>query len=177
MDTSIEVRDRINFQNTNVDTCLQPVIETLQKQSEENKYLKKVSDHLNCENSALKEKIKELESSNNTCTQFFEEVFGKLPQEFSVDDFKASIDKRIKAAYDDGFREAQGKYNRKESQHMYTIEQIVTEIFGSNPEIKTFDDMRYIIEQNRSEAYNKGLKTGKEVIFGNIYKYIVKEFQ
>ena len=97
MDTSIEVRDRINFQNTNVDTCLQPVIETLQKQSDENKYLKK--------------------------------------------------------------------------------EQIVTEIFGSNPEIKTFDDMRYIIEQNRSEAYNKGLKTGKEVIFGNIYKYIVKEFQ
>lgn len=128
------------------------------------------------ENRALKEKIKELESSNNTCAQFFEEVFGKLPQEFSVDDFKMSIDKRIKIAYDNGFREAQGKYNRKESQHMYTIEQIVTEIFGSNPEIKTFDDMRYIIEQNRSEAYNKGLKTGKEVIFGNIYKYIVKEF-
>ncbi len=177
MDTSIEIRDRINFQNTNVDTCLQPVIETLQKQSEENKYLKKVSDRLNCENSALKEKIKELESSNNTCAQFFEEVFGKLPQEFSVDDFKMSIDKRIKAAYDDGFREAQEKYNRKESQHMYTIEQIVTEIFGSNPEIKTFDDMRYTIEQNRSKAYNKGLKTGKEVIFGNIYKYIVKEFQ
>lgn len=130
-----------------------------------------------CENSALREKIKELEGSNNTCAQFFEEVFGKLPQEFSVDDFKMSIDKRIKAAYDDGFREAERKYVPEIPADMYTIEEIVTEIFGSNPEIKTFDDMRYTIEQNRSKAYNKGLKTGKEVIFGNIYKYIVKEFQ
>lgn len=152
-------------------------VEALRAQLEKEDYLKKVNEHLDCENSALKEKIKELESSNNTCTQFFEEAFGKIPPEFSVDDLKTSIDKRIKAAYNDGFKEAEGKYLPEVPADMYTIEEIVTEIFGSNPEIKTFDDMRYTIEQNRSKAYNKGLKTGKEVIFGNIYKYIVKEFQ
>lgn len=176
--------------DTSIDNLIKSISDSVKKKDEEIANLKLNIKNLETdletcedrikkseyENRALKEKIKELESSNNACAQFFEEVFGKLPQEFSVDDFKMSIDKRIKIAYDNGFREAQGKYNRKEPQHMYTIEQIVTEIFGSNPEIKTFDDMRYIIEQNRSEAYNKGLKTGKEVIFGNIYKYIVKEF-
>lgn len=62
----------------------------VKKSEEENKKLQ-------YDNRALKEKIKELESSNNTCAQFFEEVFGKIPQEFSVDDFKRSIDMCIQS--------------------------------------------------------------------------------
>lgn len=150
-----------------LETDLETYEDRIKKLEDENK-------RLQCENSALKNKIIALENSNDAYTQVVIETLGEIPS--SIDAFKESINKRIEAAYKDGFREAQGKYNRKESRHVYTIEQIVTEIFGSNPEIKTFDDMRYIIEQNRSEAYNKGLKTGKEVIFGNIYKYIVKEF-
>lgn len=157
---------KLNIKNFKTD--LEICEDRIKKSEEEDKKLR-------YENSALKNKIIALENSNDTYTQVVIEALGEIPS--SIDAFKESINKRIEAAYKDGFREAQGKYNRKESQHMYTIEQIVTEIFGSNPEIKTFDDMRYIIEQNRSEAYNKGLKTGKEVIFGNIYKYIVKEFQ
>lgn len=138
----------------------------VKKSEEENKKLQ-------YDNSALKEKIKELESSNNTCAQFFEEVFGKIPQEFSVNDFKRSIDKRIKAAYDDGFREAERKYVPEVPADMYTIEEIVTEIFGSNPEIKTFDDIRYIISQECSKAYDTGYGTaiGKIVAFVNKIKF------
>lgn len=119
MDTSIEKSQKEmvdSYQVSEVpempvspEACLKIIIGVVHKLSEENKYLKKVSEHLNCENSALKEKIKELESSNNTCAQFFEEVFGKLPQEFSVDDFKTSIDNHVKAAYKDGYGSAVSK--------------------------------------------------------------------
>lgn len=152
----------------NSESVLKTYEKRVRKLEEENKKLQN-------EDSWSKDKIIALENSNNAYTQVVIEALGEIPS--SIDAFKESIDKRIKAAYNDGFKEAEGKYLPEVPADMYTIEEIVTEIFGSNPEIKTFDDMRYTIEQNRSKAYNKGLKTGKEVIFGNIYKYIVKEFQ
>ena len=150
------------------ETDLETYEDRIKKLEEENK---KLQD----EDNRSKDKIIALENSNNAYTQVVIEALGEIPS--SIDAFKEHINNRIQAAYNDGFKEAEGKISAKGTCDMYTIEEIVTEIFGSNLEIKTFDDMRYIIEQNRSKAYNKGLKTGKEVIFGNIYKYIVKEFQ
>lgn len=127
-----------------------------------------------CENSALREKIKELEGSNNTCAQFFEEVFGKLPQEFSVDDFKMSIDKRIKAAYDNGFREAERKYVPEIPADMYTIEEIVTKIFGNCNDVKTFDDIRHTISQECSKAHNVGYNDGYGAAIGKMVAFVNK---
>lgn len=149
----------------NINHLFECVSDSIKKKDEEIANLKLNIKNFETDLETYEDRIKKLEEENK---RLYEE---------HVKNTEKSVNDRIKAAYNDGFREAERKYLPEVSADMYTIKEIVTEIFGSNPEIKTFDDMRYTIEQDRSKAYNKGFKTGKEVIFGNIYKYIVKEFQ
>lgn len=84
----------------NLESILEISEKRAKKSEEENKKLQ-------YENSNLKDEIITSENSNNAYIQVVIEALGEIPS--SIDAFKESIDKRIQAAYNDGYGAAMGK--------------------------------------------------------------------
>lgn len=84
----------------NLESTLEISEKRAKKSEEENKKLQ-------YENSNLKDEIITLENNNDAYTQVVIEALGEIPS--SIDAFKESIDKRIQAAYNDGYGAAMGK--------------------------------------------------------------------